>query len=93
VEAAAGVSWDALLDDTEVDGSFGTLRTSGETGSEVATTFRLCAFVALRFLAVVWTASEDLVFSRVIIRRCHFLWHLSLEYNRFHCWINHRQSH
>jgi len=45
VEESAGVSWDALLDDKEVDGSFETLRTSVDAGSEARVTLRLCAVV------------------------------------------------
>jgi len=45
VEESVGVSWDALLDDKEVVGSFETLRTSVDAGSEVGVTLQLCAAV------------------------------------------------
>jgi len=47
VEEPAGVSWDALLDDKEVDGSFETLRTSVDAESEIGVTLLLCVVVSL----------------------------------------------
>jgi len=50
VEEPAGVFWDALLDDKEVDGSFETLRSSVDAGSEAGITLRLCAGVFSNFI-------------------------------------------
>jgi len=50
VEEPAGASWDALLDEKEEDGSFETLRSSIDAGSEVGVTTRLCAVVFSNFI-------------------------------------------
>jgi len=55
VEESAGVSMDALLD--EVDGSFETLRSSVDAGSEAGVTLRLCAVV---FSYFIWWLFEQL---------------------------------
>jgi len=50
VEEPAGVAWDALLDDKEVDDSFETLRSSVDAGSEAGVTLRLCAVFFSNFI-------------------------------------------
>ena len=50
MEEPAGVAWDALLDDKEVDDSFETLRSSVDAGSEAGVTLRLCAVFFSNFI-------------------------------------------
>ena len=50
MEEPADVSWGALLDDKEVEGSFETLASSVDAGSEAGVTLRLCAVVFSNFI-------------------------------------------